>query len=99
MHSLSFTSGTTPANLFEASMAAEPSLPHTCEALVGLKTRSYHAVAHSVRSGRPEALPTELSWLGFKQLNCTSAISNSQRYFIGLKQAINQNVGNFLQAR
>ena len=50
--SLRFTSGVTPADLLVASMAAEPSLPHTCEALVGLETGSYHAVAHSVRSGR-----------------------------------------------
>ena len=60
-HSLRFTSGATPTDLFAASMAAEPSLPHTCKALVGLETRSYHAAAHSVRSGRPDALPTELS--------------------------------------
>ena len=40
-----------------ASMAAEPSLPHTCKALVGLETGTYHAAAHSVRSGRPDALP------------------------------------------
>ena len=33
-HSLRFTSGATPADLLAASMAAEPSLPHTCEALV-----------------------------------------------------------------
>ena len=59
-HSLRFTSGATPANLLVSSMAAEPSLPHTCKALVGLKTRSYHAAAHSVRSGRPDALLTEL---------------------------------------
>ena len=44
-------------------MEAEPSLPHTCKALVGLKTGSYHATTHSVRSGRPDALPTELSRL------------------------------------
>ena len=60
-----FTSGVTPADLMTASMAAEPSLPHTCEALVRLKTRSCHAAAHSVRSGRPDALPTELSHLGY----------------------------------
>ena len=59
-----FTSGATPADVLAASMAAEPSLPHTCKALVGLKTGSYHAAAHSVRSGRPDALPTELSRLG-----------------------------------
>ena len=34
--SLRFTSGATPANLLAASMAAEPSLPHTCEALCHL---------------------------------------------------------------
>ena len=51
-HSLRFTSGVTPADLLVASMAAEPSLPHTCKALVGLETGSYHAAAHSVRSGR-----------------------------------------------
>ena len=62
--SLRFTSDVTPADLLAASMAAEPSLPHTCEALVGLKTKSYHAAVHSVRSGRPDALPTELSRLG-----------------------------------
>ena len=45
-----FTSGATPADLLVASMAAEPSLPHTCEALVGLETGSYHAAAHSVRT-------------------------------------------------
>ena len=63
-HSLRFTSGATPANLFVASMAAKLSLPHTCKALVGLETGSYHAATHSVRSGRPDALPTELSQLG-----------------------------------
>ena len=57
--SLRFTSGVTPADLLAASMAAEPSLSHTYKALVGLETRSYHAAAHSVRSGRPDALPTE----------------------------------------
>ena len=62
--SLKFTSGATPADLLAASMAAEPSLLHTCKALVELKTGSYHAAAHSVRSGRPDALPTELSRLG-----------------------------------
>ena len=36
--SLRFTCGATPADLLAASMAAEPSLPHTCEALVGLET-------------------------------------------------------------
>ena len=51
-HSLRLTFGVTPANLLVASMAAEPSLPRTCEALVGLETGSYHAAAHSVRSGR-----------------------------------------------
>ena len=51
-HSLRFTSGATPADLLAASMDAEPSLPRTCEALVGLETRSYHAAAYSVRSGR-----------------------------------------------
>ena len=48
-HSLRFTSGAMPADLLEASMVAEPSLPHTCKALVGLKTGSYHATTHSVR--------------------------------------------------
>ena len=57
--------GVTPANLLAVSMAAEP-LPHTCKALVVLETGGYHATAHSVRSGRPDALPTELSQLGFK---------------------------------
>ena len=66
---LRFTSGVTPANLLAASMAAKPSLLHTCKALVGLKTGSYHAAAHSVRSGRPDALPTELSRLGFPSCN------------------------------
>ena len=51
-HSLRFTSGVTPADLLAVSMAAELSLPRTCEALVGLETGSYHATAHSVRSGR-----------------------------------------------
>ena len=50
--SLKFTSGVTPANLLAASMVAKPSLPHASEALVGLKARSYHAAAHSVRSGK-----------------------------------------------
>ena len=57
------------ANLLVASMVAEPSLPHTCKALVGLETGSYHAAAHSVKSGRPDALPTELSRLGFEGAN------------------------------
>ena len=48
-------------------MAAKLSFPHTCEVLVGLKARSYHAATHSVRSGRPEALPTELSRLGLNE--------------------------------
>ena len=50
--SLRFISGVTPADLLVASMVAEPSLPCTCEALVGLKIGSYHATAHSMRSGR-----------------------------------------------
>ena len=49
---LRFTSGVIPADLLVASMAAELSLPHTCETLVGLKTGSYHATVHSVKSGR-----------------------------------------------
>ena len=64
-HSPRFTSDATPADLLAASMAAMLSLPHTCKALVGLETRSYHAAAHSVRSGRPDTLPTELSRLGY----------------------------------
>ena len=47
-----YTSGVRPADLLAASMAAEPSLPHTCKALVGFETGHYHANAHSVRSGR-----------------------------------------------
>ena len=66
-HSLRFTSGVTPADLLVASMVTEPSLPHTCKALVGFETRSYHATTHSVRSGRPDALLTELSWLSLKK--------------------------------
>ena len=49
---LHVSSGATPADLLAASMAAKPSLPHTCEALVGLETKSYHAAAHSMRSSR-----------------------------------------------
>ena len=41
-----FTSGATPADLLVASMAAEPSLPHTCKVLVGLKTGSYNSTTH-----------------------------------------------------
>ena len=63
-HCLRFTSGATPADLLVASMAAELSLPHTCKALVGLETGSYYATTHSVRSGRPDALLTELSRFG-----------------------------------
>ena len=62
-HSLRFTSGATPADLFAASMAAKLSLPHTCEALVGLKTGSYHVGAHSVRSGRHSTDWAILAWL------------------------------------
>ena len=61
--SLRFTSGVTPADLLAASMAAEPSLPHTCKASVGLKTGLYHAATHSVRSGRRStdlAIPARL---------------------------------------
>ena len=47
--SLILTSGVGPAKLLVASMAAEPSLPHTCKELLGLETGSYHAAAHSVR--------------------------------------------------
>ena len=63
-HSLRFTSGVTPADLLAASITVKLSLPHTCKTLVGLETRSYHAAAHSVRSGRPDSLLTELSRLG-----------------------------------
>ena len=63
-HSLRFTSGVT-GNLLMASMAVEPSLPHSCEALVGLETWEPHSAGHSVRSGRPEALPNEISRLGW----------------------------------
>ena len=50
--SLRFTPGVIPTDLLAASMAAKPSLSDACDALPGLKTRSYRAVAHSVRSGR-----------------------------------------------
>ena len=50
--SLRYTSGVTPTDLLAASIPAEPSLPHTCKALVGLETGHYHATTHSVRSGR-----------------------------------------------
>ena len=39
--SLRFTSGVTPADLLADSMAAELSLPHTCEALVGLRQKLF----------------------------------------------------------
>ena len=55
--SLRLTSDATPADLSVASMVAKPSLPHTCEALAGLETGSYHAAAHSVRSGSRRNLP------------------------------------------
>ena len=45
-HSLRFTSGATPADLLVASMVAEPSLPCTCEAFMGVKTGSYNTAAH-----------------------------------------------------
>ena len=41
--SLRFISGATPTDHLVTSMAAKPSFPHTCEALVGLETASYHA--------------------------------------------------------
>ena len=63
--SLRFTFGVIPADVLAASIAAKPSLPYTFQALVGLKTGSYHATTHSVRSGRPDTLPTELSWLSW----------------------------------
>ena len=69
-HSLGFTSGVTPADLFAASMAAKPSILHTCKALVGLETGSYNATTHDVRSDRPDALPTELSRLVGTDNNC-----------------------------
>ena len=50
-------------HLLLAIMAAKPSHPHTCKALVGLKTGSYHAAAHSMRSGRRStdwAIPARL---------------------------------------
>ena len=78
-HSLRFTSDATPAGLLVASMAAEPSLPHTCKALVGLENGSYHAAAHSVRSGRPDTLPTELSQLG-NPLKIYFVSVHSQKY-------------------
>ena len=61
-HFLRFAFGATPADLLAASIAAEPSLPHTCETL---ETGSYHAIAHSVRSGRRStdwAIPARLLW-------------------------------------
>ena len=48
-------------HLLAASMATELSLPHTCEALVGLETGSYHAATHSVRSGRHSTTKLDIS--------------------------------------
>ena len=62
-HSLRFTSDVTPADPFVASISAEQSLSNTCEALVRLKTGSYHAVSHSVRSGRCSTNWAILTWL------------------------------------
>ena len=42
------SSGASPADHLAASTAAKPSLPYTCEALVGLKSGSFHAAAHTV---------------------------------------------------
>ena len=52
------------------------------KALVGLETGSYHAAAHSVRSGRPDSLPTELSRLGqFAEDFSTQLILNTNDAF------------------
>ena len=65
------------SNLSVASMTGKPSLLlHTCEALVGLENRSYHAATHSVRSGSPDALPTELSLLGLCYLSLLMSATN-----------------------
>ena len=52
LEKVSFDQYRNTANLLAASMAAKPSLPCTCEALVGFETESYHATAHIVRLGR-----------------------------------------------
>ena len=72
--SLRFTSGVTPADLLAGSMVAKPSLPPTCKALVGLETGSYHAAAHSVRSGEPDTLPIGLFRLDFHKRSCDGPI-------------------------
>ena len=59
-HSLGFTSGATPADLLAASIAAKPSFPATLWGIGGTRNQD-HAAAHSVRFGRLDALPTELS--------------------------------------
>ena len=61
-HSLRFTSGVTPADLLAASMAVEPSLQHTCKALVDSKLGAI--MPPLTVWDQADALPTELSRLG-----------------------------------
>ena len=64
MYSQRFTSGATPANLLQSVWQPSCSLPHTCkQALVGLKTGTYHAATHSVRPGRRSTW-FQLFWTG-----------------------------------
>ena len=51
-HSLRFNSGTIPADLLMASMAAELFYIPGEQALVGIETGIYHATTHNVRPGR-----------------------------------------------
>ena len=73
-HSLRFISGVTPADLLVASMAAEPSLPHTCKALVGLETR---------RSGRRStdwAIPAQLQLENVTKITLSKVWSQLQKW-------------------
>ena len=78
-HSLRFTSGVAPANLWPAWQLSH-SLPHTCkQALVGLKTRTYRATAHSVRPVRQTLY--RLSYAGSASEDCNFIFDTDCYYF------------------
>ena len=97
---LRFTSGATPADLMVASMAAKPSLPHSCKALVGLQTGSFHAAAQSVRSGRRSTNSAIPAWWnkvrnGYFWYCISNANSHSHRTKVKIKAKILFDVWHF----
>ena len=86
--SLRFTSGATPANLLAASMAAEPSLPHTCEGIGGSRTgdislheRTLNRLSYAGAATSEHTYICERKWLNSESVSNRARVPKHSHQF------------------